>query len=109
MPRQNTRQMSGNESASVSPRRSGALFWRRWHRRGMVVDDHPTVTVLDVGEAVSCGQALRLTILDIGKSVVAGIDRRIAIHAYQLIAEGDLEPGQNLERGHEIVSERRPV
>jgi len=36
----------------------------------MVVDDQPTLAVLDVGEAVSRGQALRLAILDIGKRVV---------------------------------------
>ena len=70
----------------------------------MVVDDQPTLAVLDIGEAVARGQALRLAILDIGEGVVAGIDRRIPVHADQLIAEGDLEAGQNLEGGHEIVS-----
>jgi hypothetical protein len=70
----------------------------------MVVDDHPTLAVPDVGKAVSRGQVLRLTILDIGEGVVAGIDRRIPVHADQLIAEGDFETGQNLEGGNEIVS-----
>ena len=63
----------------------------------MVVDDQPTLAVLDVGEAVARGQALRLAILDIGERVVAGIDRRIAVHADQLIAESDLRPGRTLK------------
>ncbi len=52
-----------------------------------MVNDQPMLAVLDVGEAVARGQALRLAILDIGERVVAGIDGRIAVHADQLIAK----------------------
>jgi hypothetical protein len=36
----------------------------------MVIDDLPTLAVLDVGEAVARGQGLRLAILHIGERVV---------------------------------------
>src|SRR6267154_1906211 len=81
----------------------GELFWRRWHGRGMMVDNEPILAALDVGEAVARRQAPSLSVLDIGKRVIAGVDRRAAIHADQLIAEGDLEAGKNLEGGDEII------
>ena len=69
-----------------------------------MVDDQPTVAVLEVGEAVACGQALHLAILGIGECVLAGIDRGVAIHADQLITKGHLETGQNLEGRDKVVS-----
>src|SRR5882757_184825 len=68
-----------------------------WQGRGMMVDDQPTLAVLYVGEAISSRQALGLAILDVGERVIAGIYRCVPVHADQLIAEGDLETGQNLE------------
>src|SRR5262245_60494952 len=86
---------------------SRELFWGRWHRRGMMIDNEPVLTALDVSEAVACGQALGLSVLDIGKGVIAGIDRGTAIHANQLLAERDLEAGKDLEGRHEIIPQRR--
>jgi hypothetical protein len=70
----------------------------------MVIDDHPAVAVLDVGEAVARRQGLGFAILDVRERVVAGVKGRIAVHADQLIAESDLEAGQSLEGGDEVVS-----
>ncbi len=72
---------------SPPSRQLGKLSRSGWHGRGVVVNDQPMLAVLDVGEAVARGQALRLAILDIGERVVAGIDGRIAVHADQLIAK----------------------
>lgn len=58
-----------------------------------MINDQPTLTVLDVGEAVACGQALHVPILGVGKGVVAGIDRCVAVHADQLITKRHLETG----------------
>jgi hypothetical protein len=58
----------------------------------MVVDDLPTLAVLDVVEAVARGQGLCLAILHAGERVVTGIGGRIAVYPDQLIAESDLEP-----------------
>lgn len=55
-----------------------------------MIDDEPIAAPLDVSEAVARRQAPGLSILDIGKRVTAGVNRRIAIHADQLVAEGDL-------------------
>src|ERR1700720_4196500 len=60
---------------------SEELFRGRWHRRGMMVDNEPILTTLDVSEAVARRQALGLSVLDIGKRVIAGIDRRTAVHS----------------------------
>ena len=75
----------------------------------MMVDDEPILATLDVGEAVARGQAPGLAVPDIGKRVIAGVHRGAAIDADQLIAEGNLEAGKNLERRHEIIPQRRPV
>src|ERR1700716_1966521 len=85
------------------------LFRGRWHRRGMMVDNEPILAALDVSEAVARRQALGLSVLDIGKCVIAGIYRRTAVHADQLIAEGNLEAGKNLKSRHEIIPQRRPI
>jgi hypothetical protein len=66
----------------------------------MVVDDEPTLTAFDVGEAVARRQALRLSILDEGECIIAGIYRRIAIHTDQLIAEGNFAAGKNFKPVH---------
>jgi hypothetical protein len=65
----------------------------------MVIDDHPSVAILDIGEAVARRQALGFAILDVRERVVAGVNRRIAVHADQLIAESDLEAGQSFVGG----------
>src|SRR5262245_17538393 len=85
------------------------LLRRRRHRRGMMVDNLPNVAVLDVRKAVARGPTLGFSILDIGKCVVAGVDRRSAVHADQLLSKGDLEPGKSLEGAYEVVPQCRPI
>ena len=62
-----------------------------------MVDNKPIFAALDVSEAVARRQALGLSVLNIRKRVIAGIDRRITVHADQLIAEGNLEAGKNFK------------
>src|SRR6202790_4302518 len=91
------------------PAKPGELFRRLWHGRGMMVDDEPVLAVLYVSEAVARGEYLGFSVLDRGKGVIAGIDRRTAVHADQLIAEGNLEPRKNPKGRHEIIPQCRPI
>src|SRR6266404_1989911 len=90
-------------------RRTTVLFRNGWHGRGMMIDNEPPVAVLDVSEAVARRQGLGLSILGKGERVIAGIDRRAAVDADQLIAEGDLEAGKNPKGRHEVIPQRRLV
>jgi hypothetical protein len=85
-------------------RRPGELSRGGRDGRGVAVDDQPTRAVLDVGEAVARGQALGLAFLDMGERIAAGIDRRTAVHADQLIANSNLEAGQHFKRRNKTVS-----
>src|SRR5260370_21569692 len=100
---------TGTWNPVTSATSSGELSRGRWHGRGGVIDDEPTLAALDVGEAVARRQALRLSILDVSKCVISCVDGRTAIHADQLIAERNFEDGKNFERRHKIVPERGPI
>src|ERR1700743_2133285 len=86
-----------------------ALLRRLWHGRGMMVDEEPVLAVLYVSEAVARGEYLCFSVLDVSKGVIAGINRRTAVHADQLIAERNLEAGKNPKSGHEIISQCRSI
>src|SRR5712672_756168 len=75
----------------------------------MMVNDQPVVTTLDVGKTVSRRQRFGFALLHIGERVVARVDGRGAIDAYALLAERDLESGQDLECCHEIVTQRSAI
>ena len=62
-----------------------------------MINDHPTVAVLDVGEAVARREGFAFTVLHKRESIIAGINCRISIHADQVIAERNLQTGKNLE------------
>src|SRR6266496_6257919 len=71
-----------------------------------MIHDHPVLTLLHECEAITRWQRLRFAVLDIRERVVAGVDRGVAINADQLLAECDLETGQDLERRDEVVAQR---
>jgi hypothetical protein len=48
---------SAEPRGALLPQLDDDLSRSRWHGRGMVVNDQPTLTVLDVGEAVARGRA----------------------------------------------------
>src|ERR1700722_18138713 len=90
-------------------RRAIALLRRLWHGRGMMVDNKPVLAVLYVSEAVARGEYLCFSVLDVGKRIIAGINRRTAVNADQLIAERNFEAGKNPKGGHEIISQFRSI
>ena len=57
----------------------------------MMINDHPAVAVLDVGEAVASRERFAFTVLHKCECVIATINCRISIHADQVIAERNLE------------------
>src|SRR6266508_5807587 len=71
-----------------------------------MVHDHPVLTLFHECEAITCWQRLRFAVLHIRERVVAGVDSGVAINADQLLAECDLETGQDLERRDEVVAQR---
>jgi hypothetical protein len=73
-----------------------------------MVDDEPAFAILDVSEAVARGPRLGFSVFDIRKRVIAGIHRRIAVHAYTLLAERNLKARKNLKRIYEILPQRWP-
>src|SRR5437764_9949947 len=79
---------------------------RRGHRRGVVVDNHPLLALFHECEAITRWQRLGFAVLDIRERVVAGVDSGAAINADQLLAECDLETGQDLEGRDEVVTRR---
>src|SRR5262249_36250660 len=85
------------------------LFRRRWHSRGMVIDNQPMLAILHVGEAVTRWQALGLAVLDVRKRVVTGVDRHSSINADQLVAEGDFSARDYLQGGNKVGPQRRSV
>src|SRR6266542_982489 len=71
-----------------------------------MVYDHPVLALFHECEAITRWQRLGFAVLDIRKRVVAGVDSGAAINADQLLAECDLEAGQDLERRDEVVAQR---
>src|SRR2546422_7110797 len=71
-----------------------------------MVHDHPVLALFHECEAITRWQRLGFAVLDIRERVVAGVDSGAAIHADQLLAECDLETGQDLERRDEVVAQR---
>ena len=69
----------------------------------MMINDHPTIAVLDVSEAVASRESFAFTVLHKRESIIAGINCRISIHADQVIAERNLQTGKSLEGTHKIV------
>ena len=63
----------------------------------MMINDHPTVAVFDVSEAVASRESFAFTVLHKCECVIASVDCRISIHADQMIAECNLQTGKNLE------------
>src|SRR5712691_4136817 len=74
-----------------------------------MVHDHPVLALFHECEAITRWQRLGFAILDIRERVVAGVDSGAAINADQLLAECDLETGQDLERRNEVVAQRRSI
>src|SRR6516162_10613991 len=75
----------------------------------MVVNNQPAVAAFHVSKAVAGREVFGLSVLHVRKRVIASIDRRAVVYADQLIAECDLEAGQNLEGGHEIIPQGGPI
>src|ERR1700722_6266679 len=75
----------------------------------MMVDNKPVLAVLYVSESVWRGEYLCFSVLDVGKRIIAGINRRTAVNADQLIAERNFEAGKNPKGGHEIISQGRSI
>jgi hypothetical protein len=71
-----------------------------------MVHDHPLLALFHEGEAITRWQRLGFAVLDIRERVGPGVDSGAAINADQLLAERDLETGQDLERGDEVVAQR---
>src|SRR6266550_2140740 len=71
-----------------------------------MVHDHPVLALFHECEAVTRWQRLGFAVLDIRERVVAGVDSGAAINADQLLAECDLETGQDLEGRDEVVTQR---
>src|SRR5439155_25494124 len=93
-------------TARPSIRTLPLLSRRGGHRRRVMVDDHPVLTVLHEGEAIACWQSLGFSVLDVPERVVAGGDRVTAINADQLLAERHFETWQDLKRRDEVVAQR---
>src|SRR5688500_13070786 len=74
-----------------------------------MVHDCPLLAFLHEGEAVACRQHRGLSVLEIRECVRAGGDGSAAGDANQMLAECDLETGQDLERGDEVVTQRRSI
>src|SRR6266704_7216321 len=74
-----------------------------------MIHDHPVLVLFHECEAITRRQRLGFAVLDIRESVVAGVDSRSAVNADQLLAERDLEIGQDLERRDEVVAQRRSI
>src|SRR5713101_6200450 len=74
-----------------------------------MVHNHPVLALFHECEAIPRWQRLGFAILAIRERVVAGVDSGAAIHADQLLAECDLETGQDLERRDEVVAQRRSI
>src|SRR6266567_1734790 len=71
-----------------------------------MVHDHPVLALFHECEAITRWQRLGFAVLDIRERVVAGVDSGAAINADQLLAECDLETGQDLEGRDEVVPQR---
>ena len=71
-----------------------------------MVHDHPVLALFHECEAKTRWQRLGFAVLDIRERVVAGVDSGAAINADQLLAECDLETGQDLEGRDEVVAQR---
>src|SRR6266545_6713145 len=71
-----------------------------------MVYDHPGLALFHEREAITRWQRLGFAVLYIRERVVAGVDSCAAINADQLLAECDLETGQDLERRDEVVAQR---
>src|ERR1700693_6148332 len=71
-----------------------------------MVHDHPVLALFHECEAITRWQRLGFAVLDIRERVVASVDSGAAINADQLLAEGDLETEQDLERRDEVVAQR---
>src|SRR6266545_1776199 len=62
-----------------------------------MVHDHPVLALFHECEALTRRQSLGFAVFDIRERVVAGVDSGAAINADQLLAECDLETGQDLD------------
>src|SRR6266496_406087 len=74
-----------------------------------MVHDHPVLALFHECEAITRWQRLGFAVLDIREGVVASVDSGAAINADQLLAECDLETGQDLERRDEVVAQRSSI
>src|SRR5438477_7205946 len=70
-----------------------------------MVHDHPVLALFHECEAITRWQRLGFAVLDIRERVVAGVESGAAINADQLLAECDLETGQDLEGRDEVVAQ----
>src|SRR5262245_4008866 len=77
-------------------------FGRR-HRRGMMIDNEPNVTILHVSEPIPSWPTLGFPVLQIRKCIVASFDRGGAVHTYQLLSKGHLEARKSLEGAYEVI------
>src|SRR5688500_2119939 len=74
-----------------------------------MVYDYPLLAFFHEGEAIARRQRRGLSVLKIRECVRAGVDGSAAVDADQLLVECDLETGQDLERGDEVVAHRRSI
>ena len=70
-----------------------------------MIDDEPSIAVLDVSETVARRQSFRLAIVAVGECVIAGVDSHVAVHSDQLVAKRNLEARKNLESRHEVLTQ----
>src|SRR6266567_4583281 len=71
-----------------------------------MVHDHPVLAIFHECEAITRRKRFGFAVLYIRERVVAGVDSGAAINADQLLAECDLETGQDLKRRDEVVAQR---